>query len=113
MPSTPPTIDPHLMDPVFHIMWHVVVPTMVAAIVVGTALRILFDYTENKFLRGVSRWRDARRQQKSASTATAMPHCPVCNRRMVERIAKRGGNPGRRFWGCSAYPDCRGIREMA
>lgn len=28
---------------------------------------------------------------------------------MVLRIATRGANAGGQFWGCSAYPKCRGI----
>lgn len=40
------------------------------------------------------------------------PHCPVCNREMVARQARRGPNAGNSFWGCPAYPDCRGTREI-
>ena len=32
--------------------------------------------------------------------------CPKCQARMVQRIARRGPAPGRRFWGCSDWPDC-------
>ena len=31
---------------------------------------------------------------------------------MVERLSRRGPNPGTRFWGCSSYPDCRGTRPL-
>jgi hypothetical protein len=113
MPSATPNIDPNLMDPLFHVMWHKVVPILVAAIVLGTILRLLFDWTENKFVRWLIRLRDACRAEKSAPVTTDVPHCPICNRLMVERQAKRGAKAGRRFWGCSAYPDCRGTREMA
>ena len=37
------------------------------------------------------------------------PLCPKCNSTMVMRTAKRGANTGNQFWGCSKYPDCRGI----
>jgi ssDNA-binding Zn-finger/Zn-ribbon topoisomerase 1 len=33
--------------------------------------------------------------------------CPVCNGRMVSRQDK----DGRRFWGCKAFPICRGTRN--
>jgi hypothetical protein len=33
--------------------------------------------------------------------------CPVCGNRMVLRTSRKDGN---RFWGCSKYPGCRGIR---
>ena len=41
------------------------------------------------------------------------PACPSCGAPMVERIAKRGPNTGRAFWGCCKYPSCRGMRPMA
>lgn len=34
--------------------------------------------------------------------------CPLCGNQMVSRTAKRGANMGQNFWGCSAYPSCRG-----
>lgn len=34
--------------------------------------------------------------------------CPVCGNRMILRTSRKDGN---RFWGCSKYPGCRGIRE--
>ena len=40
----------------------------------------------------------------------AAPHCPVCNRVMVVRTARQGTNAGSDFWGCPAYPKCRGTR---
>jgi restriction system protein len=36
--------------------------------------------------------------------------CPLCGSEMVIRKATRGANTGGKFWGCSAYPKCRGIR---
>lgn len=39
------------------------------------------------------------------------PACPLCGKSMVQRIARRGSNAGNRFWGCSAYPACKGIRN--
>ena len=37
--------------------------------------------------------------------------CPLCGAVMIERTAKKGANAGNRFWGCSTYPKCRGVRE--
>ena len=34
--------------------------------------------------------------------------CPKCGSGMVERIAKRGQNIGKKFYGCSNYPSCNG-----
>ena len=38
-----------------------------------------------------------------------VPRCPVCGSTMVLRTAKRGARAGKKFWGCSEYPYCRGI----
>jgi restriction system protein len=46
-----------------------------------------------------------------ASDLPAGVLCPVCAAPMVKRIAKRGPNQGGSFWGCSKYPQCRGIRQ--
>ena len=38
------------------------------------------------------------------------PSCPNCGKPMIRRTARRGANAGSQFWGCSAYPACRGTR---
>ena len=40
----------------------------------------------------------------------ALP-CPRCGSPMVERTAKSGSNAGKKFWGCSRFPACRGVRN--
>jgi len=35
--------------------------------------------------------------------------CPKCGSAMVLREAKKGANIGKKFWGCSNFPKCRGI----
>ncbi|RRJ95547.1 hypothetical protein Ga0100231_015880 [Opitutaceae bacterium TAV4] len=49
---------------------------------------------------------DARAQQEAA------PNCPECSAPMKRRKAKTGPNAGKEFWGCTAYPQCKGIREI-
>lgn len=44
----------------------------------------------------------------TARAASAHPNCPICDSTMLLRTAQRGANAGRKFWGCSAYPSCRG-----
>jgi restriction system protein len=53
------------------------------------------DQTANAFVK-----------QRSESIVT--PTCPGCKGPMVERLAKRGPNLGKPFWGCRSYPKCRG-----
>jgi restriction system protein len=44
------------------------------------------------------------------SAAIADPSCPTCTSPMVRRMAGKGINAGKQFWGCSRYPACRGTR---
>lgn len=41
-----------------------------------------------------------------------VPDCPECHSPMVWRLARRGRNAGRHFWGCSRYPECMGTRSI-
>ncbi len=49
---------------------------------------------------------------QAADRLQETPTCPQCGKPMVLRTARRGGNAGNRFWGCSAYPACKGIVEF-
>lgn len=49
------------------------------------------------------------RRGKEAKPATGgPPACPLCGSTMVERSRRSDGG---KFWGCSKYPSCRGIRQ--
>ncbi len=64
--------------------------------------------------------RDASKHDLSAATPPAeeravsneLPSCPRCGASMVRRIARQGANAGRGFLGCSAYPKCKGTRDL-
>ena len=43
----------------------------------------------------------------TVSTSAGNTRCPVCGKPLVARTARRGPNPGGRFWGCSGYPECK------
>jgi predicted RNA-binding Zn-ribbon protein involved in translation (DUF1610 family) len=47
--------------------------------------------------------------EQPAQPQETSPRCPKCGSEMVLRTAKRGDNQGGKFWGCSKYPECRGI----
>lgn len=40
---------------------------------------------------------------------TTSPNCPNCGKQMILRTARKGTSQGEQFWGCSAFPQCRGI----
>jgi len=48
----------------------------------------------------------------AAIAADTTPKCPKCNSPMAKRTARQGANAGGQFWGCSRYPDCKGIRSI-
>jgi restriction system protein len=56
----------------------------------------------------------ARVQARSRSMVPVQPPllCPRCGQPMVKRCAKKGPRSGEKFWGCSAYPDCKGTRPI-
>jgi len=39
---------------------------------------------------------------------THAPACKLCGKPMALRIARKGKNEGRSFWGCTGYPECKG-----
>jgi four helix bundle suffix protein len=41
-----------------------------------------------------------------------IPPCPICGKLMVLRTAKSGQSAGNQFWGCSAFPNCKGIVRL-
>lgn len=55
------------------------------------------------------------RQVKDRSDPTdplTVPVCPTCGKPMTLRTARAGRNAGSQFWGCSAYPQCKGVRNL-
>lgn len=57
--------------------------------------------------------RQKKKDQPDRSDPSApIPACPKCSKPMVLRTAKTGKNAGQQFWGCSAYPDCKGVVKV-
>lgn len=40
------------------------------------------------------------------------PSCPKCGSLMILRESKKGKNIGKKFWGCSKFPQCKGIKNI-
>ncbi len=43
---------------------------------------------------------------------TQVPYCPKCGSLMALRTAKSGPYSGKKFWGCSKYPRCKGLLNI-
>ena len=111
------------MAPFMHALWTKAVAGLILAGIAGLVIRVLLDRFESFVTRKAREHRSRRngRQDTTRNAATdttertseSAPHCPTCNRVMVVREARRGANRGSKFWGCPAYPDCRGTRPIA
>lgn len=49
----------------------------------------------------------------SENAQASVIKCPTCGSEMVLRIAKKGPKAGEKFWGCSAFPKCRGTKPSS
>ncbi len=54
----------------------------------------------------------ARLEQRKQKQSDQVPRCPNCGSVMVLRTAHAGKNSGHQFWGCSSYPECKGVRTV-
>ncbi len=87
-------------------------------ILIQRAIRILNKQLEaqgNRFLEAGGfreRLTAARIEERDRQEADAGPACPECGQPMRLRKAKAGKHAGQAFWGCSAYPECKGTREV-
>jgi hypothetical protein len=45
--------------------------------------------------------------KEKATTYAPRQNCPKCGSMLVKRMAKKGVNTGREFYGCSGFPRCR------
>lgn len=50
-----------------------------------------------------------RKKDQPAPANPAPPACPTCGGVTVLRTARGGKTPGSQFWGCSRYPECKGL----
>ncbi|MEF8711475.1 MAG: restriction endonuclease [Candidatus Accumulibacter propinquus] len=80
----------------------------------GSVLKAMIDRVRTARPEMVSAGRIPASLQTSAQTATSVPEptCPRCGGPMMQRIAKQGSKTGSSFWGCTAFPKCRGIKAV-
>ena len=51
-------------------------------------------------------------EQSGKAPENVLPSCPKCGSALILRIAKRGENAGKQFYGCSAFPKCRYMQNI-
>jgi restriction system protein len=64
----------------------------------GKAFEATGGFTERLMAKRI----EAREKERSPS-----PECPRCGKTMRKRTSAKGD-----FWGCSAYPECKGTRPV-
>ena len=52
-------------------------------------------------------------QTNHTAITEQVPACPRCQAAMVKRVAKKGQHQGKDFFGCSQFPKCRGVVNIA
>jgi restriction system protein len=67
-------------------------------------------FTENLYAARKARLSD-KSDKSDKSDGSDKPKCPLCEKPMLRRTAHRGPKVGKSFWGCPAYPDCKGTRS--
>lgn len=72
------------------------------------------NFAENKpidLVEGSQLWELIKNVQPNSkatsSTLTSFVACPECGSEMVLKTARKGQYIGQKFWGCSAFPNCR------
>lgn len=50
--------------------------------------------------------------RKETALQEKSPLCPLCGQPMALRTIRKGTRQGQQFWGCLAFPHCRGVREF-
>jgi four helix bundle suffix protein len=59
-----------------------------------------------------SRRRTTPPQEDHPDRSDHIPECPRCGRPMALRTARGGRNPGSQFWGCTGFPECKGVIDL-
>ncbi len=68
--------------------------------------------TEGGYSEQLAAARLAERNRHKNDTPAVIPACPICGKAMVLRTAQKGKSAGKQFWGCSGYPDCKGLIDV-
>jgi restriction system protein len=76
----------------------------------GVKLQAMLNDGQRPKLRAVGQ--PARPAPAPLPAPASTVECPKCGKAMVRRAATRGANEGKSFWGCTAFPACRGTQPI-
>lgn len=98
------------VEQIQHRVWTQFLPLALVAMIVGTLFRFGLEKLAVAIVRFFRRKPAAASATRDSLPLDDAPCCPECRRPMTKRTARRGENRGAKFWGCTAYPKCRGTR---
>lgn len=58
------------------------------------------------------RARKSRHPTDPSDPSDHIPNCPQCGKPMALRTAQKGKSTGKQFWGCTGYPECKGLVDV-
>jgi restriction system protein len=76
------------------------------------AARLVARSHKNNDQTGRSDLTDRTHGRTAGDSTDRIPACPLCGSLTVLRTAKSGKNAGKQFWGCSTYPECKGVVQL-
>ena len=86
-------MQPDILQPFTHQLYTKVVPLALLAMLIGVAVAIAMNCFESWLVKQLKAWKGARRAKQfegmSEDEILDTPHCPVCNRMMKLRTAKK------------------------
>ena len=74
----------------------------------GKPLELIAGETLGKWIQEARRQKGVEKAAPAASEAEKVI-CPLCGSDMVLRKARQGKYAGKKFWGCSRFPKCKGL----
>jgi hypothetical protein len=96
----------------FRVTFTFLVPLAILGAVAGLLKKGVESWAINR-LRGVKRSKSGKPSVKQQDfLLDSPPCCPRCRKPMVRRTANKGLKADSAFWGCSAFPGCKGTRGM-
>lgn len=112
------------LQPLFDSLWYLIPLIIIAAVIKSPWFKAqteqrLSNVEVQKMIEAIESGRLAvtfRNQRKHVAHVKEVvvkknsePRCPKCQGEMVKRTVKRGENIEKEFFGCKAFPKCRGM----
>lgn len=103
----------NLVPSINYNFWHPVKPLTVQEI--DRFYEMLYPLTQSTQAQRLAHVEEVRRKKEPPSAPSSVvslhERCPRCGGKLVLRVASKGPNAGKKFWGCSNFPRCRYTKD--